>query len=160
MRWVAKAIATVGGAGYCPVGPGTIGSLIGCGIGLLTAPPPTAPHPVPIGLVIFLGVAFLAGVLASAHVERLWQQHDPPAVVIDECWAMWAVTAVAPLARTPMLLLVALGLFRVFDILKPPPLKSLARLPGGWGIMLDDVGAASYTLLGLWLLLAVVRRPM
>ena len=47
--------------------------------------------------------------------------------------------------RLPLFLILAFVIFRLFDILKPPPLRILEHLRGGWGIMLDDLGAAVYT---------------
>ena len=121
--------------------PGTWGSAIGLLFGLIAASRLTS--------VIAFGLAalaFLSGVLVSSIAEREYQQHDPAIVIIDEVVGMWLIVASFPqfIAR-PWWLLLAFGLFRFFDILKPPPLKLMARAPRGWGIMLDDLGAAVYT---------------
>ena len=59
---------------------------------------------------------------------------------------MWAVTSAVPLvSEVAWLAVIAFVLFRAFDIAKPPPLPRLARYAGGWGIMLDDLGASIYT---------------
>ena len=63
-----------------------------------------------------------------------------------------------PLYFTPQKLvplLITFLLFRFFDIVKPPPLKSLEHVPGGWGVMLDDLGAAVYTTVGALVLFAI-----
>ncbi len=93
-----------------------------------------------------------------------WAAHalgrsDPPAVVWDEVVgmgvALWGMPA------NPLWVAVAFGLFRLFDIAKPPPLRMLERLPGGVGIMADDIGAGVYArlLLGglLWIMPAFHR---
>jgi phosphatidylglycerophosphatase A len=90
--------------------------------------------------------------------EQELAQHDPPAVVLDEVWGMAAVVIALPQLRVSWWWLVAsLLLFRFFDIVKPPPLKRLAQLPGGWGIMADDLGAAAYTALTLWFLIRLLH---
>ena len=161
MRWAVKAIATVGFVGYVPRAPGTAGSLAGLLVGLLTAPAVKDPHPYPLRLLIGVVACFFLGVVVSTRAEREFGVHDPRPVVIDECWAMWAILVAAPLlCHAWPLTVVAFGLFRAFDIAKPFPLKDLGRLPGGWGIMLDDLGAAGYTVLVLWVVLALLRAPL
>jgi phosphatidylglycerophosphatase A len=151
---VAKLIATVGGIGHLPKAPGTAGSLVGLLIGLSAAPEARWPqlvsnlillHPWLVSLG-FLVVCFLVGVVASGSVESISGQHDPPYVVVDECVGMLAVVLAAPFVAGMWWAMPAFVLFRVFDIVKPPPLKWLARRPAGWGIMLDDLGAAGYTI--------------
>jgi phosphatidylglycerophosphatase A len=106
-------------------------------------------------LLLSLVVCFVVGVVASTQTERDLATHDPPCVVVDECWGMWAILVAAPLvSHVPVLAAIAFGLFRAFDIVKPPPLKRLAGLPAGWGIMADDLGAAAYSLLVLRLITA------
>jgi len=140
----AEILATVGGAGYAPIAPGTVGSLVGLGLGLMWPAP----------LLVIL--AFLAGVVVSGETARRLKRHDPACVVIDECVGMWGVLAWLPQLRSmPGFVLLAFGLFRFFDIRKPFFLRQVERLPGGWGIMLDDVGAAACTALVLWVLLAI-----
>ena len=140
-------LASAGGIGYAPILPGTAGSLAGLLLGCLVAPSPDSPQPYPAWLLLSLAATFLVGVVSSTMAERELRLHDPACVVIDEVWGMWAVVAALPSVATPVIALVAFGLFRAFDIIKPPPLRWLARCPGGWGIMLDDAGAAAYTVL-------------
>ena len=157
MRWLVKAISTVGFVGYLPKAPGTAGSLVGLLVGIVAAPAVTDP----VGPAHLFGLAavFLVGVAVSTHAEREFGVQDPPQVVIDECWGMWAILVASPLLSHALpLAAIAFGIFRAFDIAKPFPLKRLARFPGGWGIMLDDLGAAAYTLLVLWIVLAYLRR--
>lgn len=142
MSRLARALATVGGIGYFPTAPGTAGSVVGLLLGLWW------PSLVPVAAL------FMIGVWASAETERLLHRHDPSCVVIDECVGMWGILAAIPQVRTSVIAaLLALGLFRFFDVRKPALVRRLARLPGGWGIMLDDVGAGFYTSVVLWVLM-------
>lgn len=142
MRSLAKWIATAGGLGQSPVAPGTVGSALGLLLGFLSASQPLG---VRLGLLL---VAGLIGVAASTSTERSSRVHDPSFVVIDEVWGMWAVAVACPFVlRGAGPAVLAFVLFRVFDVIKPPPLKWLATAPEGWGIMLDDVGASAYTIL-------------
>jgi phosphatidylglycerophosphatase A len=90
-------------------------------------------------------LACAAGIPAATVVERESGAVDPGYVVIDEAAGQW----IALIGSRPDLLhlLGAFLLFRLFDILKPWPARRLERLPGGWGIMLDDVAAGVYALL-------------
>lgn len=166
MRLIARAIATVGFVGYVPVAPGTVGSLVGWLLGLVLVSVSTAPF-TPHAVVLFLGVCagvlvcFGIGVVTSGTVERESGQHDPSYVVIDEFVGMWAVVLACPfVVQVPWLAGAALVLFRIFDITKPPPLKWLSRKSGGWGIMLDDLGASGYAVLILWLTFLFVARHL
>jgi phosphatidylglycerophosphatase A len=78
-------------------------------------------------------------------VERESGREDPGQVVIDEVAGQWIAVAVCPVEIRHALL--AFGLFRLFDIVKPWPARQLERLHGGLGIMMDDVAAGIYALL-------------
>ena len=164
MQLVAKFIATVGFLGYVPVAPGTVGSLAGWVIGLLLVSVVDGPftvHPTAtmLGMWGGLAIGFALGVVTSQIVERDAGEHDPSAVVIDEFVGMWAVILACPfVVDVPWMAVAAFVLFRVFDIAKPPPLKWLARRPGGWGIMLDDLGASGYSIAILWLVFLALQR--
>ena len=75
-------------------------------------------------------------------LSRVWGK-DPRRIVIDEYASFLIPLYFTPVRLVP--LFIAFIAFRLFDILKPPPLRYLERLRGGWGIMLDDIGAAMYT---------------
>lgn len=95
-------------------------------------------------------VAVLVGIPAATRIAQAWQKKDPSFVVIDE-----VAGQLIPLIGAPVTwksLLAAFLLFRVFDILKPPPVRQLERLPQGTGIVLDDVGAGLYALIVMQLL--------
>jgi phosphatidylglycerophosphatase A len=93
------------------------------------------------GQLIVGAVLTLAGLWAAGDLERRWGQTDPSAIVIDEVAAMWLVLAGLP--HTWPAALVGLAAFRLFDIVKLPPVKRLERLPGGLGVMADDLAAAA-----------------
>jgi phosphatidylglycerophosphatase A len=90
-------------------------------------------------------LALLIGIPAATIVERESEREDPGHVVLDEVCGQWIALAASP-ANWPHVL-VALLLFRAFDIIKPWPARQLERLHGGAGIMLDDVAAGVYALL-------------
>jgi phosphatidylglycerophosphatase A len=90
-------------------------------------------------------VATGVGVLASGRVERESGRTDPGYVVIDEVAGQWIALIHCRFSLTH--LLAGFLFFRIFDILKPWPARRLESLPGGWGIMFDDVAAGVYALL-------------
>lgn len=132
----AKLVATGLGSGYSPFAPGTAGSLVGLALFL-----PLAGLAWPTQLAAVVAVTLL-GTLAAARVARLLGRKDPGLVVVDEVAGQW-ITFVA-LPFTPVTALVGFLLFRVMDIFKPWPARDLERLPGGVGIMADDVAAGIY----------------
>ncbi len=146
-------VATVGGLGRIPWAPGTWGSVVGLALGWAVVHWLQAVYVGPL-----LVISFVVGALICTEAERALHRHDPPAIILDEVWGMVCVLALLPwtiLSSTR--LLIAFLLFRAFDITKPPPLKSLARWPKGWGIMADDLGAAVYTSCVLWLGMRLTR---
>ena len=93
-------------------------------------------------LVVFAGLAGIAiavGIPAATRAARASGQKDPQFVVIDEVAGQWIALLFAP--RAWKTLLAGFILFRVFDIVKPPPVRQLERLPEGIGIVVDDVAA-------------------
>ena len=87
-------------------------------------------------------VIFLVGVNASSIVSNKERDSDPSKVVIDEWVGMWIALLMIP--NEWVWLGIAFLLFRVFDIIKVYPANRFERLPGGWGIMMDDVVAGLY----------------
>ena len=137
---------TLFGAGLLRPGPGTYGSVAAV---LLWFGAAHVLHPTPLALTIGTVIAALAatliGIPAATIVARESGRKDPGHVVIDEV----AGQLIALIAIRPDLLHAAISLllFRVFDILKPPPVRQLERLPEGTGIMLDDVAAGVMALI-------------
>lgn len=141
-------VATTFGLGDRLPAPGTTaGSLPAILVWLLVqrAVPPAALLPVTL---VLAAAAALVGVWSGGAEARRRGREDPGPVVIDEVAGQWLTCAVAlPWARltTPREVLLFAGaaflLFRVFDVLKPWPVRRLERYPGGWGIMADDLAA-------------------
>ena len=101
----------------------------------------------PIAISVHLSVIFLffvLGVYSSQQVAKYMQVHDPSEVVIDEAVGMGISLFMLP--HSYGLYLLAFIVFRIFDILKPSFIYQVQNLPGGWGIMLDDVLAGLFTL--------------
>lgn len=131
------------GAGLSPKAPGTAGTLLGW---LLF--PALGWSFDDVTLLVLLAVFFVGGVLAADRAGRALGVPDHGAIVWDEMVAIWLVLVFAP----PTLLwqAVAVALFRFFDIVKPPPVRNVeAAFKGGFGVMIDDIVAAAYTLLAL-----------
>jgi phosphatidylglycerophosphatase A len=147
MRALAVAIATAGHTGWFPVAPGTVGSAVGLALwwGLRAAGA---------GLLVELAVAaalFVIGAWAASATERALGVTDPGPVVVDEVMGMCVTLVAAPLSWPAAI--AGFLLFRVFDIVKPPPARRLERLHGGWGIMADDLAAGIYAWAGLQILI-------
>jgi phosphatidylglycerophosphatase A len=83
---------------------------------------------------------FAPGAWAATETERTSQTHDPGFVVVDEVVGQWIALAAVQAGRWEEWLM-AVVLFRLFDIAKPPPIRALERLPGGWGVVADDAAA-------------------
>src|SRR4029077_6236543 len=100
------------------------------------------------------GIAALAtavGIPSATTTAKAASVKDPQFVVIDEVAGQWITLLFAPLAWKT--LLAGFILFRGFDIVKPPPVRRLEKLPWGSGIVLDDVAAGFYALAVMQLLL-------
>lgn len=135
-------VATCGFIGYIPFAPGTFGSLPGLALAVLLGS--TAPW--------WAGPAAIAaltalGVWAATAAERHFGHIDPGPVVIDEVVGMMITVAGLPLGWAG--LAVAFVVFRACDVVKPFPARQCERLPGGLGVMMDDVMA------GVWAHLVV-----
>ena len=146
----ATLVATFFGAGRLRPGPGTWGALSALLLWWLLAA--RLPQAAQIPAIALLLVAVVAvGIPAATREARGCGQEDPSQVVIDEVAGQLLTLIGTPIAWKP--LLAGFILFRVFDIVKPPPVRSLERLPEGTGIMVDDLGAGVYGLIVLQLLL-------
>ncbi len=136
-RRAASAISSCFGLGYVPAAPGTVGSVGALVAGALLA------HGYGWGHLEFaaLSAAALApGVWAAGVESAASGREDPPWIVMDEAVGQWIALAGATNHNWKSWL-AALILFRLFDIFKPPPVRQAERLPGGFGIMADDVAA-------------------
>lgn len=148
-RW-ATLVATFFGAGRLKPGPGTWGSLSATLLWWLIASHiPANTHLGVIALLIVLSLAL--GIPAATLEARGCGKKDPSHVVIDEVAGQLVTLIAAPVGWKA--LLAGFILFRAFDILKPPPVRQLERLPEGTGIVVDDIGAGVYGLIVMQLLL-------
>jgi phosphatidylglycerophosphatase A len=144
-RW-AWALGTFFGAGYLKPGPGTYGSIAAVLLWYAAAHA-FAPGATILALATALAaiIVTIVGIPASTIVARESGRKDPGFVVIDEvAGQLFALILMRPDWQHAAL---ALVLFRLFDITKPQPIRSLEALPEGTGIMLDDVAAGIITLI-------------
>jgi len=146
----AQLTATFFGVGRMRLGPGSWGSAATVILWAAAAYtlPPSLRTPLAIALALLVT---LIGIPAATQVARATGVKDPQFVVIDEVAGQLIALIAAPLAWQTFL--AGFILFRAFDIVKPPPVRQLERLPEGTGIVLDDVAAGIYALAVMQLLL-------
>jgi len=131
--WLAAAMATGLGSGFCPIAPATAGSLVALAIYWLVPLPENSP-----GLYALIAAGFVVGIWA---INRILEpgERDPGRAVWDEFVGMWATCLLLP--REWPWLVAAFFAFRALDIAKPLGIRRLERLPAGLGIMADDLVA-------------------
>ncbi|MDF2434419.1 MAG: phosphatidylglycerophosphatase [Mucilaginibacter sp.] len=134
-----KLFSTSLGIGYIGKGAGTIAAIFCCICWYMAW---DGGYPPILLSVIITVVITLLGVWSSGVVEKLWGK-DPSRVVIDEVSGMAISLLFVPVSIK--YLLFALILFRFFDIVKPVFIRRMEAIPGGWGIMADDILAGVYT---------------
>ncbi|MGB8952817.1 MAG: phosphatidylglycerophosphatase A [Candidatus Aminicenantales bacterium] len=147
MKIITKVIATLFGVGYFPLAPGTAASgVVALGYQFLLARLRWPFH------LLLVSLLFFAGVIFSGIYARTLKQKDPRKIVIDEACGQLLVLFQVPPNWGPVLF--GFILFRLFDVVKPFPVRTAERLAGGWGIMTDDILAAVYSglILHLYLL--------
>ena len=152
---VAKIFSTCFGIGYFPVAPGTFTSVV-VAIGYVFIP---ALHSTPILLSLVI-ISLALGIWAGRIMEDEYG-NDPSIVTIDELAGQCLALVALPAGLVPVLL--SLAFFRLFDIAKPGPVDAAQRLPGGWGIMADDVLAgflANLSVRGSLALLTLFHLPL
>lgn len=125
--------------GFCPIAPGTVGSLWGL---LLAWGLCSRAWWVQLGVVLLL---FAVGIpLCTAAAARLGKGKDPGSIVWDEMVTLPLTFFLVPMTSL-WIVIAGFALHRLFDITKPPPARQLERLPKGLGIMADDVAAGIYS---------------
>ena len=138
-------------SGYFPVGPGTAGTLVAVGIYILE-------------YIIFGEISWIINVVIVAlllypsvkicdRAEKFFGIKDPPQVVIDESLGYWIAVLCYPFNLK--IVAIAFFIFRLFDILKPYPIKKIQNLRGGLGIMVYDWLAGIYTNLMILLIIFI-----
>ncbi len=124
------------GAGYSPFAPGTVGTVFAIPVALVLSLLPS-----PLRELTLVTLCFLSFWIAD-KAQSYWGRRDDPRIVIDEIVGflltmLWLPTTVGWIVA-------AFFLFRFFDILKPPPIRRLEKIRGGFGVVLDDVLAGIY----------------
>ncbi len=144
-RWAFLFVVTCGFVGYLPIAPGTWATMVGSFLLYLL--------PEVFGNPFFVAVLFVSGVICINGL--IFGSKDPGYVVIDEL----AGICTTMVGHKTSLLFLAAGfvLFRFFDILKPFPIRQTERLPGGYGVMADDLTAGIFANISLWVAYAVYR---
>lgn len=138
--------------GYAPVASGTVGSALGLVVfGVLRS------IGLPLVELVTIAVLLIVGVWSASETERYVGHTDPGIIIIDEIVGMLLTFAFLNVGFGSIVF--GFVLFRVFDIVKPYPARACERLPGGWGVMADDVVAALYAQAvlrgGIWMTAAL-----
>ena len=142
-------LATGFGSGLSPVAPGTLGTLLGVLICLLCLPMPWTFR------LLFVLALLVLSIYVADKAEKIYQKKDDQRIVIDEIIGLQITMLPVPI--NILNLCTAFVLFRIFDIWKPFPVKNLQGLPGGWGVVIDDVAAGIYAAAVLWLLVYFLK---
>lgn len=150
-RFLIRLFGTFFFSGLSPFAPGTAGSfasLIPLCAGLFLLSPAGYAATVAVGVVVLIAV----GIPCAGAIERMENKQDSGLVVIDEAAGQWITFLFIPpqiLKSHLWLIAAAFLLFRFFDIVKPPPARQAEKLPGGLGVVADDVMAGLYACLVL-----------
>ena len=134
--FAAKILSTCFGIGFFPAAPGTVTSMVAA-LGYFFFP--VLHNPMLLLFLVLLGTG--VGIWAGGVMEEHYG-NDPSNVTIDELAGQWLALVALPEGAWPVAL--SFVFFRFFDIAKPGPVDALQRLPGGWGIMLDDLLAGFF----------------
>lgn len=150
MNTVKLTIATFFFVGYSPIAPGTCGSVVASAVYIAVA------YMFPCHLSAVCGILILGALVANiwtcGWARRFFGSDDPQKVVIDEVLGCYvAIILVIGFRSGPEIgpqpwieAILALGLFRLFDITKPFPIRRIEKLGGGWGLWMDDLAAGVY----------------
>ncbi len=138
LKFLLRLIGSGLGTGYIPLAPGTFGSVVGLAFWLLLPPLSGWQQ------IVLVGAAFFAGVPICSQMEAEYG-HDPRQATFDEVVGQWAALVLVP--RTFGYFAASFLIFRALDIWKPFPAHRSQKLPGGWGIMADDLIVGVYTCL-------------
>lgn len=150
MRKRIKLITSFFYLGHSPFMPGTLGSLVGLLVYFLVK----NNEVLYAFSILFL---FTLGVIFAGEAEKIYKRKDPGMIIIDEACGMLLALFFVPISMFSVIL--GFFLFRIFDILKPPPAKRMERLTGSLGVMFDDIIAAIYTNLILQIVFRLLLHP-
>ena len=143
LRRIGVFIATCGYVGYAPVAPGTFGSAIGLAVFYLVRQQRSTT--VEVAAIVVLAAV---GLWSATEAEHHFGGIDPGPVVIDEVIGMLITLAFIPVNMAGAIL--AFFIFRLLDVVKPWPARRLEHLPGGFGVVLDDMMAGVYGNIVMW----------
>ncbi len=147
-RWIAQTIATFFYLGYSPFAPGTVGTLGAIALFYLLS------HFSALVYTLFSLGFTVASVWASGEAESMFGKTDPGQIVADEvCGYLVTMFLIPPSLRN---IILGFFLFRFFDVIKPPPARRLEHLPGGFGIVMDDIFAGIYSNIILQVVIRVI----
>ncbi|MDD5428030.1 MAG: phosphatidylglycerophosphatase A [Candidatus Omnitrophica bacterium] len=135
--------------GHSPFMPGTVGSLGGLAVYFLV-------RNVDVLYGFSILFLFVLGIIFSGEAEKIYKRKDANMIVIDEACGMLLALFFVPFSALAVIL--GFFLFRIFDILKPPPAKRMEKLTGSLGVMFDDIVAAIYTNLILQVIFRFIIR--
>jgi len=136
-------------SGYSPVASGTVASLVALLIYFI-------PGFEQLYLIVPVSILFLLyGISLGTKFEKIYGK-DPKQCTIDEFVGMWISLIALP--KTIGIAITAFFIWRILDIIKPPPARKLEKINGGFGIMIDDVVSAIYTLLIMHVVVYLVGK--
>ena len=154
MNTLAKAIATGFGSGYLPVAPGTWGAALATLITYVIAVYSNLGIDLDIWLIVLSIVFTVLGIWSANVLQDEWG-HDPGKIVMDEMVGIWISMIFVPFSIVNLLL--AFGLFRLYDIWKPWIVKKAENLDGGLGVMADDIVAGIFANVTIQFILVVSK---
>jgi len=125
------------GAGFSPIAPGTMGTLVAIPIYLFLSAIPSPFYELTV-ITFFFFSSWI-----SDKAQRYLGERDSTRIVIDEIMGFLITMLWVP--KTTLFIIIGFFLFRFFDIVKPPPIRLLERVKGGYGVVLDDVLAGVYS---------------
>ena len=136
MNYLILLFATGFGVGFSPIVPGTMGTLVAIPIYFFLSSISTPLYELTLATFFFFS-SWIAG-----QAERYWGKKDDQRIVIDEI--MGFLVTMLWISKTTLFIVAGFILFRLFDILKPSPIRRLERVKSGFGVVLDDVLAGVY----------------
>ena len=137
MNFIIKILSTGLFVGYIPLAPGTFGTILSAVIYWQLFPKNTAIQTV----IVLIGI--VVAIIVAGQSEKETGRKDDRKIVIDEIVGFWVCMLFIP--HKIIFLTAGFLLFRFFDVVKPTPVKKLEQLPGGFGIVLDDIAAGIMT---------------
>lgn len=143
--------------GYIPVASGTFATLLAVALLYPLRSLNVAQFPAGLIFAAFLVVAIAVAIALSDLAERTYGEKDSHKIVVDEIVGFFVTMTFVPFHWPHVI--AAFFLFRLFDIVKPPPIHRSQSLPGGWGVVADDVLAGLYACLIVHALMALGVLP-